>query len=218
MDREEYLLGRAVDQTLENLNNEEKQKQQSFTGPPKSRVEHECIPPSIRDFNKVAQAEQVDLSAKLQEDPLVTIKKREEESRRQFLQNPVQLKKLQKALKAQEAIKKKKKNRKSKERDLDAKLKEKLLGIKSKKVSKEEKSLDIILMHKYEALKHKLSDGDIRDILNGEFTGMLYFFSYTECSMLTGLRVGFSKFVIHYQLHALYYEYNFPIQNFFFEH
>lgn len=173
MDREEYLLGRSVDKTFENLNNDEKLKQQPVAGPPKSRVEHECIPPSIRDFNKVAQAEQVDLSAKLQEDPLVTIKKREEESRRQFLQNPVQLKKLQKAIKAQEAIKKKKKKKKSKESDLEAKLKEKLLGIKDKKASKEEKSLDIILMHKYEALKHKLTDDDLRDILNGKFSGKL---------------------------------------------
>lgn len=59
MEREEYLLGRAVDKTLEQLNDEEKQKQQGLVAPPKNRVEHECIPPSIRDFNKVVQAEQV---------------------------------------------------------------------------------------------------------------------------------------------------------------
>ncbi|KAJ3654532.1 hypothetical protein Zmor_013714 [Zophobas morio] len=175
--REEYLLGRPVDKTLEQLNDEEKekQKQQSLLPVPKNRVEHECIPPSIRDFNKLVQAEQVDLSTKLQEDPLVAIKKREEETRRQFLQNPVQLKKLQKALKAQQAKKKKKKKKKSKQSsdsdsDLDQKLAEKLLGKKSKKVSKKERQLDTILIHKFEALKDKLSESDLQDILSGQFT------------------------------------------------
>ncbi|RZC42765.1 pre-mRNA-splicing factor CWC25 -like protein [Asbolus verrucosus] len=175
VEREEYLLGRSVDKTLEQLNEEEKQKQQGIVLTPKNRVEHECIPPSIRDFNKVVQAEQVDLSAKLQEDPLVAIKKREEESRRQFLQNPVQLKKLQKALKAQQAKKNKKKRKKLKhsddsESDLDVKLTAKLLGKKSKKSSKEERDLDTILIHKYEEFKDKLTESDLQDILNGKIT------------------------------------------------
>lgn len=59
VEREEYLLGRKVDKTLEQLNEEEKLKQQNLIVQPKNRVEHECIPPSIRDFNKVVQAEQV---------------------------------------------------------------------------------------------------------------------------------------------------------------
>lgn len=59
MDREEYLLGRSVDKTLEQLNEEEKQKQGGIVLPqPKNHVEHECIPPSIRDY-KLQVGEQV---------------------------------------------------------------------------------------------------------------------------------------------------------------
>lgn len=61
MDREEYLMGRSVDKTLEQLNAEEKQKQNAITLPqPKNHVEHECIPPSIRDY-KQQVGEQVNL-------------------------------------------------------------------------------------------------------------------------------------------------------------
>lgn len=60
VNREDYLLGRKVDKTLEQLNEEE--KPQKFVLPtPKNHVEHECIPPSIRDFNKIVQTEQVSL-------------------------------------------------------------------------------------------------------------------------------------------------------------
>ncbi|GJQ86519.1 putative pre-mRNA splicing factor [Trypoxylus dichotomus] len=98
VDREEYLLGRKIDKTLELLNAEEKQSELGIAQP-KNHVEHECIPPSIRDYNKLQMGEQqVDLATKLQEDPLVAIKKREEETRKQFLQNPIQLKKLQSTL------------------------------------------------------------------------------------------------------------------------
>lgn len=183
-----------MDKTLEQITEEEKQNEKNSFIATKSRVEHECIPPSIRDFNKVVQAEQVcwfvlfkmsnlfnfviywkvDLSAKLQEDPLVAIKKREEESRREFLQNPVQLKKLQKALKAQqEKQNKKKKKKKSKKKqnsdsDLDVKLTEKLLGLKNKKNSRDERNLDTILIHKYEEFKHLLTDEDMRQVLAGK--------------------------------------------------
>lgn len=58
MEREEYLLGRSVDKSLEQLNQEEKDKKLGIV-PPKNHVEHECIPPSIRDFNKIVAAEQV---------------------------------------------------------------------------------------------------------------------------------------------------------------
>ncbi|XP_050306828.1 pre-mRNA-splicing factor CWC25 homolog [Anthonomus grandis grandis] len=178
VDREEYLLGRKVDKTLDQLNNEEKETK--FVLPtPKNHVEHECIPPSIRDFNKIVQAEQVDLQTKLQEDPLIAIKKREEEARRQFLQNPVQLKKLQEALmKKQNQKKKTKKKSKKKDLDLDEKIKQKLKMLKSKttgpteprKDSKKEKdeTLTTILMHKFNALKSKLSEDDLQDILNGK--------------------------------------------------
>lgn len=125
---------------------------------------------------------QVDLSAKLQEDPLVAIRKREEEARRQFLQNPIQLKKLQDALKQQELKKQIKKHKKSKksesDSDLDKKITSKLKSLKGnslaiqlakneKKKKQKDNSLDIILMHKYNELKDKLSQKDIEDILAG---------------------------------------------------
>ncbi|KAF7283334.1 hypothetical protein GWI33_000847 [Rhynchophorus ferrugineus] len=169
VNREDYLLGRKVDKALEQLNDDEKEKK-IVLPTPKNHVEHECIPPSIRDFNKIVQAEQVDLSAKLQEDPLVTIRKREEEARRKFLQNPVQLKKLQDALEQQE----KKKKKKSKPSDLDEKIKEKIKFLKNsgsdKRTKKKENkdALNTILMHKFNALKDKLSDSDLNDILNGK--------------------------------------------------
>lgn len=48
-----------MDKTLEQLNEEEKLKQQGLSSQPRNKVEHECIPPSMRDFNKGVQAEQV---------------------------------------------------------------------------------------------------------------------------------------------------------------
>ncbi|KAG5888288.1 hypothetical protein JTB14_006675 [Gonioctena quinquepunctata] len=176
IDREDYLLGKSVDKPLEQINAEEKEKRLGLV-PPKNHVEHECIPPSIRDFNKIIQSEQVDLSAKLQEDPLVAIRKREEEARRQFLQNPVQLKKLQDALKVQELKKRKKKLKKS-SCTLDEQLKNKLKQLKNgnlgigllKKHEHEKKTddLDTILMHKFNQLKDKLSEKDMDDILAGK--------------------------------------------------
>ncbi|XP_056630813.1 peptidyl-prolyl cis-trans isomerase G-like [Diorhabda sublineata] len=173
VNEEEYLLGKSVDKTFEQLNNEKKEKKLGIA-PPKNHVEHECIPPSIRDFNKIVQEEQVDLSAKLQEDPLAAIKKQEEEARRQFLQNPIQLKKLQEALQAQK--KKKKKMKKShREDDLDKRLFEKLKYLKGSSIpinllknEKKENHLDTILMHKFNQLKDKLSQKDMDDILAGK--------------------------------------------------
>ncbi|KAJ8920992.1 hypothetical protein NQ315_015788 [Exocentrus adspersus] len=177
VDREEYLLGRSIDKTLEQLNAEEKEKKLGIV-PPKNHVEHECIPPSIRDFNKVVQVDQVDINAKLQEDPLVTIKKREEEVRREFLQNPVQLKKLQEALKIQESKKKKSKQKRKKsgrdsDSDLDRKITKKLKYLKGgalpslKKKKKDDSALDTILMYKFNELKDRLSQEDLDDILAG---------------------------------------------------
>lgn len=122
------------------------------------------------------------MSAKLQEDPLVAIKKREEETRRQFLQNPVQLKKLQEALKAREEhLRAKKKKSKRSSKDLDRKIAEKLQLLKTgrlsslslkkekkKKKAEEENALNTILMHKFNELKSKLTDEDLKDILSGK--------------------------------------------------
>lgn len=119
------------------------------------------------------------MAAKLQEDPLVAIRKHEEETRKQFLQNPIQLKKLQKALKSQETKKKKKKSKK-REKDIDAKLMEKLNQLKSNplglditlptKKSERHNDIDDILIHKFNKMKNKLTEDDIRGILEGRIT------------------------------------------------
>lgn len=57
MDRDDYLLGRPIDKSLEQLNETEKHQQLGVTQP-KNHVEHECIPPSIRDYNKLQAVEQ----------------------------------------------------------------------------------------------------------------------------------------------------------------
>lgn len=116
----------------------------------------------------------------------MTIRKREEETRKQFLQNPIQLKKLQKALQSQqkEDKKKKKKSKKSKhkksDKDIDAKLIEKLnqlknnplgLGVSvSSKKSDRDGDLDDGLIHKFNKLKQKLTENDIKSILEGKET------------------------------------------------
>ncbi|KAF5295444.1 hypothetical protein FQA39_LY13105 [Lamprigera yunnana] len=172
VDREEYLLGKSIDKGLEQLNAEEKQQQLGVKHP-KNHVEHECIPPSIRDY-KEQIGEQVDINAKLQEDPLIAIKKREEEKRKQFLNNPVQIKKLQKALKQQRCMKKNKhkKTKSDSDLELDKKLAKKLRAFKnvqilSSKSNKTSNMLNTILMHKYNQFKHHLSQNDVKAILEG---------------------------------------------------
>ncbi|KRT79110.1 hypothetical protein AMK59_8435, partial [Oryctes borbonicus] len=175
VDREEYLLGRKIDKTLELLNAEEKQSELGIT-PPKNHVEHECIPPSIRDYNKLQVGEQqVDLATKLQEDPLVAIKKREEETRKQFLQNPIQLKKLQSTLDKQ-LRKKNKKFKKHKNLDIDALIAEKLQSLQSYSIDlnlftnasniSDQNALDKILIKKFRKYKNYLTERDLHEILD----------------------------------------------------
>lgn len=115
---------------------------------------------------------------------MVAIRKREEETRKQFLQNPIQLKKLQKALKSQQKDNKKKKSKKSKhkksDKDIDNKLIEKLNQLKnnplglgfsvSNKKSDRDEDLDNELIHKFNKLKRKLTESDIKAILEGKET------------------------------------------------
>uniref|UniRef100_A0A1A9UL26 CBF1-interacting co-repressor CIR N-terminal domain-containing protein n=1 Tax=Glossina austeni TaxID=7395 RepID=A0A1A9UL26_GLOAU len=144
INREEYLLGRAVDKSFETLLAEEKlQQQQNMVGlkQPLNHVEHDVIPFSIRSYKNLESTEQVDLQRKVMEDPLMLIKQRELESRRKILENPVKLKELHKMLKGdnnlQKVSKKSKKSKKAKRKkskhadadsdsDLDNKLAKKL--------------------------------------------------------------------------------------------
>lgn len=142
---EEYLLGKKIDKDFEKVLAESKHAEKKSQLPSKNHVEHECIPFSIRNFrgqNEVPPKEsQVDMARKIQEDPLMAIKKSEQESRAKLLQNPVKLKELTRLLKAERELRKDKKaKKKSKKKknssDLDDKLAKKLLKLQNAKDSK----------------------------------------------------------------------------------
>ncbi|XP_016907306.2 pre-mRNA-splicing factor CWC25 homolog [Apis cerana] len=143
VNREEYLLGRPIDKSFEQMVQVEKGTELSQV--PRNHVEHECIPPSLRFFSG---NEQVDLVRKMQEDPLYAIKKKEMETRNQLLKNPVKLKQLRQLLEQQtkkdksEKKKKKKRNR----QDVD---------------SDDEAQLDLLLATKYKQLKEKINNKDL---------------------------------------------------------
>ncbi|XP_076662599.1 uncharacterized protein LOC143365896 isoform X2 [Halictus rubicundus] len=144
INREEYLLGRPIDKSFEQM--AQADKDNDVNQVPRNHVEHECIPPSLRFFSG---NEQVDLARKMQEDPLYAIKKKEMETRNQLLKNPVKLKQLRQLLEQQSKkskIEKKQKKRKKHKQDLD---------------SDDETQLDILLAAKYKKLKDKINDKDL---------------------------------------------------------
>lgn len=114
VNRDEYLLGRAVDKNFEQLDSQEKAGPSVGITQPKNHVEHECIPFSIRQYKGLEGTEQVDMVRKLMEDPLMAIKQKEIESRQKILENPVKLKELHRLLKNDKSIKEKKGKKKDK--------------------------------------------------------------------------------------------------------
>ncbi|XP_046819964.1 pre-mRNA-splicing factor CWC25 homolog [Vespa crabro] len=141
VNREEYLLGRPIDKSFEQV--AQAQKDTDLNRAPKNHVEYECIPPSLRFFSG---NEQVDLARKMQEDPLYAIKKKEMETRSQLLKNPVKLKKIKELLEQQtkkKEIKKKSKKKKS---------------TNNTDNSDDETELDNLLAAKYKQLKDKISE------------------------------------------------------------
>lgn len=170
VNREEYLLGRAVDKTFEQLSQEEELEQQHQqqdvigVSVPKNHVEHECIPFSIRAYKGTDSNFQVDMARKVMEDPLMAIRQKEIESRRKILENPVKLKELKELLQSESSAKKNKDKKKTKEKDKKKKSKKESKK-KSKKRRKSSSSdddsddLDAILMRKY---------SKIQDVINQE--------------------------------------------------
>lgn len=136
LNREDYLLGKSVDKTFEQLAEEEREKEkQNHLGVsvPKNHVEYECVPFSIRSYkNADPTSVQVDMARKIAEDPLMMIKQREMESRKKLLENPVKLKELKQLLQSET----KKKSGKSKK---ESKKKSKKESKKSAKKSKKKK-------------------------------------------------------------------------------
>ncbi|XP_040043407.2 pre-mRNA-splicing factor CWC25 homolog [Gasterosteus aculeatus] len=108
--RDEYLLGRAIDKQITD------QYEEPESGP---SAETGLLPGSI--FNPTTPASNLDLAAKIREDPLFEIRKREEEKKREVLSNPVKMKKikemLRQNLKQKEKKKKRKKDKKEKKGD-----------------------------------------------------------------------------------------------------
>uniref|UniRef100_UPI0037E8CC50 pre-mRNA-splicing factor CWC25 homolog n=1 Tax=Semicossyphus pulcher TaxID=241346 RepID=UPI0037E8CC50 len=99
--RDEYLLGRPVDKQITD------QYEEPESGP---SAETGLLPGSI--FNPATPASNLDLAAKIREDPLFEIRKREEEKKREVLTNPVKMKKIKEMLRQNLDKKDKKKKRK----------------------------------------------------------------------------------------------------------
>ncbi|KAM3624204.1 uncharacterized protein V6R79_020612 [Siganus canaliculatus] len=99
--RDEYLLGRAIDKQIT------AQYEEPESGP---SAETGLLPGSI--FNPTTPASSLDMAAKIREDPLFEIRKREEEKKREVLTNPVKMKKIKEMLRQNLDKKDKKKKRK----------------------------------------------------------------------------------------------------------
>ncbi|XP_022595745.1 pre-mRNA-splicing factor CWC25 homolog [Seriola dumerili] len=99
--RDEYLLGRPVDKQITD------QYEEPESGP---SAETGLLPGSI--FNPTTPASSLDLAAKIREDPLFEIRKREEEKKREVLTNPVKMKRIKEMLRQNLDKKDKKKKRK----------------------------------------------------------------------------------------------------------
>ncbi|AWP06268.1 putative pre-mRNA-splicing factor CWC25 -like isoform 2 [Scophthalmus maximus] len=99
--RDEYLLGRPIDKQIT------EQYEEPESGP---SAETGLLPGSI--FNPATAASNLDLAAKIREDPLFEIRKREEEKKREVLTNPVKMKKIKEMLRQNLDKKDKKKKRK----------------------------------------------------------------------------------------------------------
>ncbi|XP_030630357.1 pre-mRNA-splicing factor CWC25 homolog [Chanos chanos] len=99
--REEYLLGRPIDKQIT------QQYEEPESGP---SAETGLLPGSI--FSTSTTVNNLDLAAKIREDPLFDIRKREEEKKRSVLTNPVKMKEIKEMLRQNLEEKKKKKKRK----------------------------------------------------------------------------------------------------------
>lgn len=147
INREDYLLGRPVDRSFEQLS--EADNQMIGVTVPKNHVEHECIPFSIRAFRGTQGGEQVDMARKIMEDPLMAIKQKEMESRRKILENPVKLKELHRLLKIDQP----KSSKKSKKKD-----KKKRKRRSSDSESDNGNDLDELLAKKYKKIQSVIND------------------------------------------------------------
>ncbi|NXV05296.1 CWC25 factor, partial [Cettia cetti] len=107
VNREEYLMGRPVDKFILDKVGDRDSGGSGDTG---------LLPGSI--FARAGASSVLDMATKIREDPLFMIRKREEEKKREVLNNPVKMKKikalLQNSLEKKERKKKKEKKKKHK--------------------------------------------------------------------------------------------------------
>ncbi|KAM9313650.1 pre-mRNA-splicing factor CWC25 homolog [Pholidichthys leucotaenia] len=110
--RDEYLMGRPIDKQITDQYEEPESGPSSETG---------LLPGSI--FKPTSAASTLDLAAKIREDPLFAIRRREEEKKREVLTNPVKMKKIKEMLRQnldkKDKKKKRKKDKKEKKGDKD---------------------------------------------------------------------------------------------------
>ena len=109
---EDYLLGKAVDANFER-----------GTLGQINAVEYDCTPASI--FASKAE-HQVDIQRKLQEDPLVALRKTEVDTRKRLLDNPIKMREIKKYV------------RRSKDTELASRTSKRFLNIPDKHNEKEE--------------------------------------------------------------------------------
>ncbi|XP_072927867.1 pre-mRNA-splicing factor CWC25 homolog isoform X2 [Hemitrygon akajei] len=104
VNREEYLLGRPIDKYATDKIVDEESGPSSDTG---------LLPGSI--FSATGANSALDMASKIREDPLFTIRKREEERKRETLTNPMKMKMIREMLKKNlDKIEKKKRKDKKK--------------------------------------------------------------------------------------------------------
>ena len=156
VNREEYLLGRPVDKALDRAKDEEKSRNGSL----KNYVDHECIPPSIRDLKKqpIPIVLQVDLASKLKDDPLTLIQKQQDDMKMKLLKNPIKLKEIQEKLTGA-AIQKTnitKKSRKNKSRRSSSSS-----SSTSSSSNSSLSSLDLALMMYFQPIKSLVTNTDL---------------------------------------------------------
>ncbi|KAM9857375.1 pre-mRNA-splicing factor CWC25 homolog [Aulostomus maculatus] len=127
--RDEYLLGRPIDKQITD------QYEEPESGP---SAETGLLPGSI--FNPITPASTIDMAAKVREDPLFEIRKREEEKKREVLTNPVKMHKIKEMLRQNlEKKKKRKKDKKEKKGDRERRKEEKKRKRRNSSSSSDEK-------------------------------------------------------------------------------
>ncbi|XP_023810931.1 pre-mRNA-splicing factor CWC25 homolog [Oryzias latipes] len=104
--RDEYLMGRPIDKQITDQYAEPESGPSAETG---------LLPGSI--FSSNTPASNLDLAAKIREDPLFEIRKREQDKKREVLTNPVKMKKIKEMLRLNLEEEKKKKKRKKEKKE-----------------------------------------------------------------------------------------------------